>query len=174
MDATKSQPPRHPPDGSVSDSLGSWKEIAAYLKRDERTVRRWQKEGLPVHRHMHKKQASVYAFRSQLDLWWRRDRNRLEAAEAATKQQSQRHAWFGGFLAVAVLFLGLLGANAFGLRERWMRDNGPASITLAVLPLKNLSGDLAQDYYADGLTEALITELGRIARFQVVSFQSAS
>ena len=77
MDATKSQPPRHPPDGSVSDSLGSWKEIAAYLKRDERTVRRWQKEGLPVHRHMHKKQASVYAFRSQLDLWWRRDRNRL-------------------------------------------------------------------------------------------------
>jgi len=45
---------------------------------------------------------------------------------------------------------------------------------MAVLPLKNLSGDSSQDYYADGLTEALITELGKIARFRVMSFQSAA
>ncbi len=50
--------------------LGSWKEIAAYLKRGERTVRRWEKaEGLPVHRHIHEKAASVYAYSSELDAW---------------------------------------------------------------------------------------------------------
>jgi TolB-like protein/Tfp pilus assembly protein PilF len=65
--------------------------------------------------------------------------------------------------------------NALGLRERWNGpDTGPASITLVVLPLKNLSGDSGQDYYADGISEALITELGKIGRFRVLSFQSAS
>ncbi len=52
------------------DRLESWKEIAAYLGRDERTVRRWERqEGLPVRRHIHQKQASVYAYKSELDAW---------------------------------------------------------------------------------------------------------
>ena len=52
------------------DRLDSWKEIAAYLKRDVTTVRRWEKrEGMPVHRHVHDKLGSVYAFRSELDAW---------------------------------------------------------------------------------------------------------
>jgi hypothetical protein len=52
------------------ERLDSWKAIAAYLKRDESTVRRWEKEGLPVHRHMHVKKASVYAYRAEIDSWW--------------------------------------------------------------------------------------------------------
>ena len=63
--------------------------------------------------------------------------------------------------------------NAFGLRDRFLAA-GPASVALAVLPLKNLSGDASQDYYADGISEALITELGKIGRLQVLSFQSVS
>ena len=56
---------------SASDRLDSWKEIAAYLRRSERTVRRWETtEGLPTHRHGHHQRASVYAFRSELDHWW--------------------------------------------------------------------------------------------------------
>ena len=40
--------------------LESWKEIAAYLKSDATTVRRWEKrEGLPVHRHVHDTRDSV-------------------------------------------------------------------------------------------------------------------
>lgn len=63
---------RRPADGAAhaaaSDRLDSWKEIAAYLKRDVTTVHRWEKkEGLPVHRHVHDKQGSVYAYRSELD-----------------------------------------------------------------------------------------------------------
>jgi len=44
--------------------------------------------------------------------------------------------------------------------------------SLPVLPLKNLSGDSAQGYFADGMTEALITELGKISTLQVISHQS--
>src|SRR5262245_11203882 len=54
------------------DRLDSWKEIAAYLKRDITTVQRWEKrEGMPVRRHLHDKLGSVYAFRSELDQWTR-------------------------------------------------------------------------------------------------------
>ncbi|MFL6246223.1 MAG: tetratricopeptide repeat protein [Thermoanaerobaculia bacterium] len=50
--------------------LDSWKEIAAYLHRSVRTVRRWERdEGLPVHRHMHQTLGSVYAEKSELDAW---------------------------------------------------------------------------------------------------------
>ena len=57
-----------PPD----DRLDSWKEIAAYMKRDVTTVQRWEKrEGMPVHRHVHDKMGSVYAFRAELDTWSR-------------------------------------------------------------------------------------------------------
>ena len=50
--------------------LESWKEIAAYLNRDVTTVQRWEKrEGMPVHRHVHDKRGSVYAFRAELDAW---------------------------------------------------------------------------------------------------------
>ena len=55
-----------PPD----DRLDSWKEIAAYLKRGVRTVRRWERdEGLPVHRHVHRVLGSVYAYKSEIDEW---------------------------------------------------------------------------------------------------------
>src|SRR5688572_33248848 len=53
-----------------ADRLDSWKEIAAYLNRSVRTVRRWERdEGLPVHRHMHQTLGSVYAEKSELDAW---------------------------------------------------------------------------------------------------------
>jgi Tol biopolymer transport system component len=56
---------------SVEESvLESWKGIAAYLKRDVRTVKRWEKlEGLPVHRHLHQSRSSVYAYPSEIDAW---------------------------------------------------------------------------------------------------------
>ncbi len=61
-------PPARPPE----DRLDSWKEIAAYLNRDVTTVQRWEKrEGMPVHRHLHDRVGSVYAFRTDLDEWAR-------------------------------------------------------------------------------------------------------
>ncbi len=55
---------------SRESRLDSWKEIAAYLRRDVSTVQRWEKrEGMPVHRHHHDKQGSVSALRTELDAW---------------------------------------------------------------------------------------------------------
>lgn len=68
-----------PVEGSPEERLDSWKEIAAYLKRDVRTVQRWEKsEGLPVHRHVHAKLGTVYTYKSELDAWWNNRRLRLE------------------------------------------------------------------------------------------------
>jgi Tol biopolymer transport system component len=66
---------------SDEERLDSWKEIAAYLKRDITTVQRWEKrEVMPVRRHLHDKIGSVYAFRSELDDW-ARSRHRTLAPE---------------------------------------------------------------------------------------------
>src|SRR6201987_4501556 len=57
-----------PSERLLEDRLDSWKEIAEYLSRDVTTVQRWEKrEGMPVHRHLHDRMGSVYAFRSELD-----------------------------------------------------------------------------------------------------------
>lgn len=66
------------------DTLHSWKEIAGYLRRDVRTVQRWEKsEGLPVHRLWHKRLGSIFAYKSELDAWWSSHRVELEAEEPA-------------------------------------------------------------------------------------------
>lgn len=76
------------------DRLDLWKDIAAYLKRGVSTVQRWERrEGMPVHRHVHDKQGSVYAFRSELDAWWESRRARLEQEEAATWPRQIAQAW---------------------------------------------------------------------------------
>ena len=76
-----------------SGRLDSWKAIAAYLHRDESTVRRWEKEGLPIHRHLHNKKAAIYAYTSEIDLWWNDDgRTRPERVSAVTA--GGRVAWW--------------------------------------------------------------------------------
>jgi serine/threonine-protein kinase len=112
-----------------AERLESWKEIAVYLKRGVRTVRRWEtEEGLPVHRQAHKKLGSVYAHRSELDAW--RDGRRTPAAgPAAPARPRDPHA--------------------------------SARVLIAVLPFEDLSGSPEQDYIADGLTDEMISQLGR-------------
>ena len=105
--------------------LDSWKAIANYLKRDVRTVQRWERqEGLPVHRKLHDKLSSVYAYKPELDDWWSKGRTipvRVNADPAK-----------------------------------------PRRPLLAVLPLRNLSGNQEEDYFSDGLTEELISQLSSV------------
>src|SRR5216683_6015946 len=63
------------PEGSPlpEKKLVSWKEIAAHLGREVRTVQRWETtEGLPVHRHEHTKKSTVYAYTGELDEWFKK------------------------------------------------------------------------------------------------------
>jgi hypothetical protein len=60
---------------ATSDRLDGWKEIGTYLRRSTRCVQRWERmEGLPVLRRRHAKGATVYAYRHEVDQWWREGR----------------------------------------------------------------------------------------------------
>jgi TolB-like protein/DNA-binding winged helix-turn-helix (wHTH) protein/tetratricopeptide (TPR) repeat protein len=75
-------------------------------------------------------------------------------------------------LAVGLACLAVLLAALILTPPVWkrLRGSGPDPIrSLAVLPLRNLSGDPAQDYFAEGMTEALITDLARIPGLKVIS-----
>ena len=70
--------------------LDSWKKIAAHFNRDVTTVQRWERrESMPVHRHVHDKQGSVYAFRSELDAWWESRRGKLPDSGDAAPEPGQ-------------------------------------------------------------------------------------
>jgi hypothetical protein len=70
-------------DATRSSRLDSWKEIASYLRRDVTTVQRWEKkEGLPVHRHQHDRQGTVFAFADELDAWLERRQVRPDEPHA--------------------------------------------------------------------------------------------
>jgi len=73
-------------------------------------------------------------------------------------------------LALAAL---LLAGNVGGLRDRISGRPIAGEIkAIAVLPLRNISGDPEQDYFAVGITEMLITELGRVGALRVPSHQT--
>jgi TolB-like protein/DNA-binding winged helix-turn-helix (wHTH) protein len=78
-----------------------------------------------------------------------------------------------GLLSLTVAAALLLGLNVRGWRDRlFAGPSRPQIQALAVLPLANLSGDPEQEYFADGMTETLITELGKISAPRVISRQS--
>jgi serine/threonine protein kinase len=65
--------------------------------------------------------------------------------------------------AVAIVLAAILGLNIGGLRSKLLGRAVPArAIRLAVLPFENLSGDPEQDYVSDGMTQEMITQLGRL------------
>jgi TolB-like protein/DNA-binding winged helix-turn-helix (wHTH) protein len=87
--------------------------------------------------------------------------------EAGAPPKSPRPIVFRVAVTAACILLVAIAAIAF----RLTRIHAAATHVraLAVLPLKNLSGDTAQDYLADGMTEELITDLGQIGALTVIS-----
>ena len=137
-----------------SARLDSWKEVATYLKRDPRTVRRWEhQEGLPVRRHLHGKRGSIYAFAREIDKWLQ------TRSVAGTAQLSKNGAPHGA-------------AGPGSRREQLARRSRP--VVLAILPLRNLSDDPEQERFADGLTEEIISEAGQCCpnRLRVIALTS--
>ena len=155
----------NPVDRLTDDRLDSWKEIAAYMKRDVTTVQRWEKrEGMPVHRHIHDKLGSVYAFRSALDAWAssrrpahvdepiRGDSPSEEPDEVARSTSWRRR---GLWALVAVAAVVVLAVAGWQLRTRDVADNPVADARFVQLT----------DF--DGIEQAAaLSRDGRLAAFQ--------
>jgi TolB-like protein/Flp pilus assembly protein TadD len=192
-------PPDIPPSGATPGPKGSplpekklvsWKEIAAHLGREVRTVQRWENtEGLPIHRHEHQKKSTVYAYAGELDAWFKKrqpvDDPEADAAFVPDPDTAEANSTAGNgdpvapipvplpvepppastgkritFAAAAVAVLCLLSYGVY----RWFHGGAtaPDKIRLVVLPFANLSGDPKQDYLSAGLTDVITTQLGRL------------
>ena len=174
------------PDKPTEAQLDSWKEIAAYLGRDVTTVQRWEKcEGMPVHRHVHDKRSSVYALTPELDAWRESRKPRVDEDSQQAAQNEPATA--------AIVDSELISKPNSRLRlRRWLTVAGAVAIalvavayvmlpshrvvvarpkirSLAVLPLKNMTGDPNQEYFAEGMTDALIGRLSSIHDLRVIS-----
>jgi len=126
-------------EGSPRRRLDSWKEIASYLGRGERTVQRWAKEtGLPVHRLHHAGGHTVYAYTDELDAWLHErssstaktdsseSSDTLAAAdvESSARPASRRRGWI-----VAAVLAAAAGLTASVVLESPVPDRGPARVS---------------------------------------------
>jgi TolB-like protein/Flp pilus assembly protein TadD len=166
--------------------LESWGEIASYLRRDIRTVQRWERFlGLPVRRLLVGKLSSVYAFRSELDKWYLERQpadepaEKIHPMETATaereevippdrKQDSDKETERSKFWGPVALQVGLTLVIVAGvhyypiIRQLLAPKSVHGKVRLFVRPFANHSGDPQQDVFISGLTDEVRAQLGRL------------
>jgi len=77
-------------DGSAR--LDSWKEIAAFFRREVRTVQLWERhEQLPIHRHHHRKAGTVHAYEAELRAWWEHRSTAARAPQPIVQTAAAAH-----------------------------------------------------------------------------------
>lgn len=130
--------------------LDSWKEIASHFNRSVRTVVRWEREeGLPVHRQAHDKRGTIYAYKDELDEWFRRRQ----------LQKPLLSRWLRWVVAATVLVAAVVGVGWWVARDR------PRGLeTVAVCSFENETGDTEYDASAIGLAEGVARGLGKFTR----------
>ena len=96
---------------------------------------------------------------------------KIQAAGLAVA--SKRRRWptrWVGALALVIIIIIVIGLSILSVWLLRSRAPAPTGIrSIAVLPLENLSGDAAQNYFADGMTDELITDLAQISALRVIS-----
>ena len=90
------------------------------------------------------------------------------------KQRASKRRWVSAPLAaVAALVLLVAAGGSYMLGDRLMKPAQAAHLSLVVLPFANLSNDQSQDYFADGVTENLTTDLSRLNGAFVIARNTA-
>jgi TolB-like protein/Flp pilus assembly protein TadD len=170
--------------------LVSWKEIAAHLGREVRTVQRWENtEGLPIHRHEHQKKSTVYAYAGELEEWFKKrqpvDDPEADAAFVPDPDTLEANSTTGNGdpvapipvplpveppppstgkrIAVSAAAVAILCLLSYGV-YRWFHGRAATQdkIRLVVLPFTYVSGDSKPDYITFGLTDVIRTKLGQL------------
>ena len=144
----------------------------------------WEKrEGNSVAPHLHDKRGSVYALTKELDGSIQNRSLRVDEAEKkpGTEVPPINQGNHGAIIAprprlwialVAGLSICMVAAAWLALRHYAAGTVEPRIRSLAVLPLRNLSGDPSQEYLADGITEALIGRLSNVHDLRMISHTS--
>ena len=150
--------------------LQSWKEIAAYLGRSERTCRRWETEfRLPVHRMDGSVRASVFAYKSELDRWMdeilHKERHRPPSKKRQTSKRPR-------IIILALAVIPVIAVAVMVLRgDRSEPPKSPSSTnpTLAILPFTNNTGDESLDFWENALADLLVSDLSQSRYLNVLS-----
>jgi tetratricopeptide (TPR) repeat protein len=121
---------RGQPDGHPGDRLEGWKAIASHLRRDIRTVQRWEiSEGLPIHRLEHRQRSTAYAYTGELDAWMARREplgtRQDQPTPADGAGSGRRRLVVAALILVGLAVAGVLAFRALGTgRGRTAGDTG--------------------------------------------------
>jgi TolB-like protein/DNA-binding winged helix-turn-helix (wHTH) protein len=108
-----------------------------------------------------------YRFTGDVELVEQPVSKKEEAVTAKSPTSSSRRPWILSAVIVALL---IVFGLTVGRVKGWFGPARAAMIrSIAVLPLQNLSGDPAQEYFSDGMTDALITDLAQSGSLKVIS-----
>src|SRR5206468_2988637 len=120
------------------------------------------------HRLRHEKRSSVYAYKQELDAWWELKKHTIEpeSPKAASVEIVRAVSWrwaglVAGALAIAALVIGTGGRSSVVGRR--------SVASVAVMPFANLTAESADEWFTDGMTETLLTELAKIRTLSVIS-----
>jgi TolB-like protein len=155
--------------------LESWKAIAAYLGRTEKTCRNWEHElGLSVHRLENSARARVFAYGDELDRW-REEKFQAGAfpmAEGRSGKRGKSRSWIIPAAALAVMAV-VAGSLIWRFRRHEAPSAPPAAKSVAILPFVDLSPDKSQEHIAEGISDILINTLNRVEGLRSPGWTSA-
>ena len=148
-------------DGMLKTRLETWKEVAGFFRRDERTVKRWEAtRGLPIHRFPGGGKSRIYAEVHELEAWRRGKRPGLEPVLTRLVAGLRRP------LAVSPLILSLaLGLLAVGAVVIWRLAPPPSRPPLAAEQLYVLGMEDWRRRTPDAMARAVGELQGAIARY---------
>jgi tetratricopeptide (TPR) repeat protein len=146
--------------------LESWKGIADYLKRSEKTCRRLEKElGLPIHRLEDSPKARVFAYKDEIDHW-------IEKTQHSEKKIFLRKSRLKKLLipALVIVILAIIAVGIWQTRPRYS-EVGPLVNRpyVAVISFENQTRDNSYDYFSKIIPDLLITSLEQSGHFYVTS-----
>src|SRR6202140_1530848 len=104
----------------------------------------------------------------------RKTQPRLARSVRLADHDHSTAAWLSAAFCSSRLWRNCLDLISAGVGGQWLtRASSPAIHSLAVIPLANLSNDPNQEYFSDGMTDALITDLAQIGSVKVISRTSS-
>lgn len=174
---------------AAGQRLESWKEIAAYLRRDVRTVQRWeQTDGLPIHRLRRAQRPIPYAYAAELDAWWTGRSDVIPRTEPLEGRSQPAHGRLTS-LVVATLSIAAIAVavTVWTARPQWPTESpsgvstapypepsAPTSVvppaepkSVAVLPFVDLTDGMTHEEFADGMAEEIIDRLNAVPGYRV-------